>query len=93
MAERVAATQGAADEAVDEALPGNCCQTPRPFSSLPLRLLHGMPAYRTELPRDHGWVAAFVSAHRKAPYTTPSMEFSPGEGVVRGIGVQQQAFA
>ena len=49
-------------------------------------------AQRAERPRDPGGVAAFMSAHSKTPYITPSMEFSSGEGVVRGRRVQQLTF-
>ena len=38
-------------------------------------------------------VAAFMSAHSKTPYITPSMDISSGEGVVRGRRVQQLTFA
>ena len=34
-----------------------------------------------------------MSAHSKTPYITPSMDFSSGEGVVRGRGGQQLGFA
>ena len=43
-------------------------------------------------PRPSG-VAAFMSAHSKTPYITPSMDFSSGKGVVRGRGGQQLGFA
>jgi len=51
------------------------------------------PAQRAERPRDPGGVAAFMSAHSKTPYITPSMDISSGEGVVRGRRVQQFTFA
>ena len=49
-------------------------------------------AQRAERPRDPGGVAAFMSAHSKTPYINPSMEFSSGEGVIRGRRVQQLTF-
>ena len=41
-------------------------------------------AQRVERPRVPGGVAAFMAAHSKTPRTTPSVEFSSVEGVVRG---------
>ena len=38
----------------------------------------------TQRPHAPSGVAAFMSAHSKTPYITPSMEFSSGKGVVRG---------
>ena len=40
----------------------------------------------TERPHAPSGVAAFVSAHSKTPYITPSMDISSGQGVVRGAG-------
>ena len=34
----------------------------------------------TERPRVPSGVAAFISAHSKTPYTTPSMDFPPAKG-------------
>ena len=47
----------------------------------------------TERPRAPSGVAAFMSAHSKTPYITPSMDFSSGNGVVRGRSGQQLEFA
>ena len=55
-------------------------------------VMPGGAAQRAERPRDPGGVAAFMSAHSKTPYITPSMEFSSGEGVVRGRRMQQLTF-
>ena len=38
-------------------------------------------------------VAAFMSAHSKTPYITPSMKFSSGKGVERGRREQQLEFS
>ena len=38
----------------------------------------------TEHPHTPGEVAAFMSAHSKTPYITPSMDISSGKRVVRG---------
>ena len=38
----------------------------------------------TERPHAPSGVAAFMSAHSKIPYSTPSMDFSYGKGVVWG---------
>ena len=57
-----------------------------------LHCVRGGPVQRAKRPRDPGGVAAFMSAHSKTPYITPSMEFSSGEGVVRGRRVQQLTF-
>ena len=38
----------------------------------------------TEHPYDPSRVAAFMSAHSKTPYITPSMDVSSGKGVVWG---------
>ena len=46
-----------------------------------------------ERPRGPSGVAAFMSAHSKTPYITPSMDFYSGKGVVRGRRVQQLGFA
>ena len=46
----------------------------------------------TERPHAPSGVAAFMSAHSKTPYITPSMEFSSGKGVVRGRRGQQLTF-
>ena len=35
----------------------------------------------------------FMSAHSKTPYSTPSMDFYSGKGVVRGRRGQQLGFA
>ena len=43
----------------------------------------------TERPRAPSGVAAFVSAHSKTPYITPSIHFPSGKGVVRGRRGQQ----
>ena len=47
----------------------------------------------TERTRAPSGVAAFMSAHSKTPYITPSMDFSSGKGVVRGRTGQQLGFA
>ena len=47
----------------------------------------------TERPRAPSGVAAFMSAHSKTPYITPSMDFSSGKGVVRGRRGQQLGLA
>ena len=47
----------------------------------------------TERPHAPSGVAAFMSAHSKTPYITPSMDFSSGKGVVRGRRGQQLEFA
>ena len=46
----------------------------------------------TERPHAPSGVAAFMSAHSKTPYITPSMDFSSGKGVVRGRRGQQAGF-
>ena len=56
----------------------------------------GMPGHTrdiTERPRAPSGVAAFMLAHNKTPYITPSMNFSSGKGVVRGNRAQQLEFA
>ena len=47
----------------------------------------------TERPHDPSGVAAFMSAHSKTPYITPSMDFSSGKRVVRGRRGQQLEYA
>ena len=60
---------------------------------VPRPVARHVPAQRAERPRDPGGVAAFMSAHSKTPYVTPSMDFPSRGGVVRGRRVQQLAFA
>ena len=55
--------------------------------------LHADGIHQTERPRAPGRVAAFMSAHSKTPYITPSMDVSSGNGVVRGRGGAQLGFA
>ena len=43
----------------------------------------------TERPHAPSGVAAFISAHSKTPYITPSMDVSSEKGVVRGRRWQQ----
>ena len=43
-------------------------------------------------PRANSGVAAFMSAHSKTPWITPSMDCSSGKGVVRGRRGQQMGF-
>ena len=47
----------------------------------------------TERPHAPSGVAAFMSAHSKTPYITPSMDFSSGKGVAWGRRGQQLEFA
>ena len=47
----------------------------------------------TERPHAPIGVAAFMSAHSKTPYITPSMAFPSGNGVVRRRSGQQMGFA
>ena len=47
----------------------------------------------TERSHAPSGVAAFMSAHSKTPYITPSMDFPSGNGVVRGRRGQQLGFA
>ena len=51
-----------------------------------------LAAQGAEQPRAPDGVAAFMSAHSKTPYITPSMEFCSEEGVVRGRMVHQLWF-
>ena len=55
-------------------------------------LLGDLPWENYRAPPRPRQVAAFMSAHSKTPYITPSMEFSSGKGVVRRRRVQQLAF-
>ena len=49
-----------------------------------VRFYQGSPRDITERPRAPSGVAAFMSADSKTPCSTPSMNFSSGNGVVRG---------
>ena len=84
--------------AVDECLGGRVRDTG------PLYLTHTAHRQAWCAPKSHqgtlqsaphapGGVAAFMSAHSKTPYITPSMDFSYGKGVVRGRRGQQLEFA
>ena len=43
-----------------------------------------IPRENTERPHAPSGVAAFMTAHSKTPYNTPSMDFPSVNGVVRG---------
>ena len=52
-----------------------------------------LPTEITERPPPRPqWVAAFMSAHSKTPYITPSMGFPLGKGWYGGAGQQQLEF-
>ena len=52
----------------------------------------GLATAITEHPRAPSGVAAFMSAHSETPYSTTSIEFSSGKGVVWGRSGQQLEF-
>ena len=52
----------------------------------------GLSRAITERPHAPGGVAAFMSAHSKTQYVTPSMDISSGKGVVRGRRAPQLEF-
>ena len=72
--------------------PMSCGISSCPFTATRSRGRLFPPAI-TERPHAPSGVAAFMSAHSKTPYITPSMDFSSGKGVVRGRRGQQLEFA
>ena len=67
----------------------------RPFLSMP-PLQHDISTSArdiTERTRAPSGVAAFMSAHSKTPYITPSMDCYSGKGVVQGRRGQNLGFA